>query len=39
MLATLIVSVIAFTLMYAWMLVVRYSIERERQERILRDLA
>lgn len=37
MLATLIVSVLAFTLLYAWMLLARASIERERQERILRE--
>ncbi|MGH2379314.1 MAG: cytochrome c biogenesis protein CcsA [Candidatus Limnocylindria bacterium] len=37
MLATLLVSVAAFTLLYAWMLVARTGIERERQERILRE--
>ena len=39
MLATLIVSVLAFTLLYAWMLVARVELERARQERILSDLA
>jgi heme exporter protein C len=35
MLATLIVSVVAFTLLYAWMMVGRVALERARQERIL----
>ena len=35
MLLTLIVSVVAFTLLYAWMMVGRVAIERARQERLL----
>jgi len=36
MLATLIVGVVAFTLIYAWALLERVAIERARQARILR---
>ncbi|OGN83955.1 MAG: cytochrome C biogenesis protein [Chloroflexi bacterium RIFCSPLOWO2_12_FULL_71_12] len=39
MLATLIVGVVAFTLLYAWMLLARVSIERQRQERVMREQA
>jgi heme exporter protein C len=39
MLATLVVGVVAFTLLYAWMLVERTAIERARQERTLRATA
>jgi len=39
MLATLIVGVIAFTILYAWMMAVRVGIERSRQERILGSLS
>lgn len=35
MLATLLISVLAFTLLYVWMLVARVGIERARQERVL----
>jgi heme exporter protein C len=35
MLATLIVSTLAFTIIYAWMLVARVEIESSRQERVL----
>ncbi|MGH2604091.1 MAG: cytochrome c biogenesis protein CcsA [Dehalococcoidia bacterium] len=35
MLATLLVGVLAFTLLYVWMLVARVGIERARQERVL----
>jgi heme exporter protein C len=35
MLVTLIVSVLAFTLLYAWMMVGRVALERSRQERLL----
>jgi heme exporter protein C len=38
MLATLIVGVVAFTILYAWMLAVRVGIERARQDRILGSL-
>ena len=36
MLATLIAGVVAFTLLYAWLMVERVAIERARQERVLR---
>jgi heme exporter protein C len=36
MLATLMTGVVAFTLLYAWLMVERVAIERRRQERVLR---
>ncbi|MBI2773126.1 MAG: cytochrome c biogenesis protein CcsA [Chloroflexi bacterium] len=38
MLATLIVGVVAFTILYAWMLAARVDLERARQDRVLGSL-
>lgn len=37
MLATLIVSVVAFTLVYAWLMLARVALETDRQERVLAE--